>query len=445
MKILLIGSRDRCEDIKNTLIRNPISFEYAHTLDSLRKKIRRWDFACAVFDDDSVSACGKDARLDFLRMLKSSKKDFIFVTSASGFSVVHEAKAMGATGFIIRPYNEREFNLHFNACCYNRTKISCIGGGTGLFNILTGVKQIQNAFITSIVGMSDDGGSTGRLRVSFGVLPPGDVRRSLVALSNAPALMNQVLQYRFEAGGKSFRGHNFGNIFLTALSQIKGSMKEATKSLSDILNIQGIVVPVTTTNIRLNAMFEDNTVIKGESKIDLAEGRSPDLHVKKLWHEPEADCNIDAYASIIYSDAVIIGPGDLFTSVVTNLIIPGIRDAIAKTEAKRIYICNLMTKPGETAHYGAFRHIKDIIKYLKGDYLDCVIISNTKLSRKVLDRYAKKGQFRVSFGGLKKIRKITKAKIVLADAGHETDLVRHDSQKIKGAIEAVLSDKRKRR
>ncbi|MDD5679878.1 MAG: uridine diphosphate-N-acetylglucosamine-binding protein YvcK [Candidatus Omnitrophica bacterium] len=440
MRALLIGTKDRCEEMKNTLIRNPVSFEYAHTLDHLRKKIRQGRFTCAVFDDDSVSSYGKNARLNFLRALKSSKKDFIFVTSSSSFSTVHEAKAMGATDFIIKPYNEREFGLHFNACCYKKIKVSCIGGGTGLFNILSAVKQIPNTFITSIVGMSDDGGSTGRLRVSFGILPPGDVRKSLVGLSNAPALMNQVLQYRFKAGGAGFRGHNFGNIFLAALSEIKGSMKEAIKSLSNILNIQGIVIPVTTTSIKLNAMLEDNTVVRGESKIDIAEGRSPDLRIKKLWHEPKAECNMDAYASVIYADAVIIGPGDLFTSVITNLIVPGIRQAIAKTGAKRIYICNLMTEPGETPNYGAFEHIKDVVKYLKGDHIDYAVISNTKLSGKVLEHYARKGQFQVSSGGVKKIHKITKAKILLADVGHETDLVRHDSNKIKNAIEVILGE-----
>jgi uncharacterized cofD-like protein len=265
------------------------------------------------------------------------------------------------------------------------------------------------------------------------------VRKSLVALSNAPALMNQVLQYRFKAGGKSFIGHNFGNIFLVALSEIKGSMKEGIKSLSDILNIQGIVVPVTTADISLNARFEDNTVIRGESRIDLGKGRSPRLRIKDIWHEPKAKCNIDAYASIIYSDVVIIGPGDLFTSVITNLIVEDMREAIAKTDAKKIYICNLMTKPGETPGYDAFEHIKDIIKYLKGDYLDYVVMSNTKLSRNVLDLYARKGQSKVSVGTLKRMHGITRAKIVLADVGHGTDLVRHDNQKIKGVIEKILS------
>lgn len=445
MKALLIGSPDRCEEIKSALSRTPVSFGSVHDLGNLRKKAAQKEFGCAVFDYDSVSPYGPDARPDFLRALKGSKIDFIFMTSGHGLSVVREAKAMGAKDFILRPYNDRELNLHFGACFCKKIKIACIGGGTGLFNILSGVKKIPNTLVTSIVGMSDDGGSTGRLRVSFGVLPPGDVRKSLVALSNAPKLMNQVLQYRFKSGGKGFRGHNFGNIFLVALSEIKGSMKEGIKSLSDILNIQGIVVPVTTSDIRLNARFENNTVIAGESRIDLGAGRSPDLHIKDIWHEPKAECNIDAYASVMFSDAVIIGPGDLFTSVITNLIVEDMRKAIAETNAKRIYVCNLMTKPGETADYDAFHHIKDIVRHLKGDHLDYVIISNTRLSSGVLRRYAKKRQFPVNAGSLKRIRKITGAKIILADVGHETDLVRHDSQKIKYAIEKILGrDIRKR-
>jgi len=285
--------------------------------------------------------------------------------------------------------------------------------------------------------MADDGGSTGKLRESFGILPTGDVRRNLVALSNAPLLMNEVLQHRFKSGGENFKGHSFGNLFLTALTEIKGSMKESVKCLGDILNIQGIVIPVTDTRVKLNALFEDGTIISGESKIDIAEGRQPDLRVKDLWHEPQAECNIDAYASILNSDEVIMGPGDLFTSIITNLIVEHMPEAIAKTEAKKIYVCNLMTKPGETAHYGVLEHVRDVVTYLGGDYLDYVIISNTKLSDRALRRYKAKGQFPVKAGNLKKMKEVTKARIILADVGHETELVRHDSDKLKDLIQKI--------
>jgi uncharacterized cofD-like protein len=195
---------------------------------------------------------------------------------------------------------------------------------------------------------------------------------------------------------------------------------------------------VTTTVATLNAQFEDGTTVAGETAIDLGEGRSPDLHVTRLWHEPATECNEDAYASIMFSDAVIIGPGDLYTSVITNLVVCNMAEAIAKTSAKKVYVCNLMTKPGETANFDAYEHIKEMIKYLKGDHLDYIIISNTILSQEALNRYAEKGQFQVKVDDVEEIRKITKAKIILADVGHETELIRHDSDKIKDVLAQIL-------
>jgi uncharacterized cofD-like protein len=438
-KILVISKGSDCEEIKGILAQISIPSESACSVSSVKKRLRQGDIACAIFDDDAFSNHKDRGRIEILELLKGLKKEFIFVTSSPSFEIIHEAKISGAKEFIVRPYNCREFILRVNACYYNKTKIACIGGGTGLFNLLLGLKQLPHILINSIVAMTDDGGSTGKLRESFGILPPGDVRRNLVALSNAPVLMNEVLQHRFKTGGNVFEGHSFGNLFLTVLAEIKGSMKEGIKSLGDILNIQGIVIPVTDNLVRLGAMFEDGNIVIGESKIDTAEGRHPEASIKKLWHVPKAETSIDAYASILNSDAVIIGPGDLFTSVITNLIVGHVAEAIVRTSAKKIYVCNLMTKLGETAHYGAFEHIKEIIDYLGGDYLDYVIISNTRFSAEALKRYKAKGQFPVEVGDLRKIKGITKARIVLADVAHETELVRHNNEKLKNVIGKVLN------
>jgi len=288
------------------------------------------------------------------------------------------------------------------------------------------------------VSTTDDGGSSGRLRDSFGVLPPGDIRRSLVALSNAPDIMNKFIQYRFKKGG-SFKGHSFGNLFLTVLNEIEGTMSDAVKGAGDILNINGIVYPVSSTDSTLCALFEGGKTIKGESKIDLCLGRSPGLRLKKCWHEPEPKCDVNAYASIINSDIVTIGPGDLYTSVITNLLISDIRKAIVQTSAKKVYICNLMTKPGETSGYDAFDHIKEIIRYLKTDCLDyCLLADTTRFSRTALHTYAKKGQYPVEAGSLQRLKKITKAKIVIADLAHEKELIRHDSDKLKYQIGKII-------
>lgn len=437
-KIILICNRKCCSEIKSTLTQIRIPSAIIINPGKIREALDGDDVACAMFDNDSFSAEVAANRLEILNILRNSKKDFIFSSSAPSLALIDEAKRMGAADFIAKPFNIREFILRINACYYQKRRIVCIGGGTGLFGTLMGLKKLPNVLLSSIVAMTDDGGSTGKLRESFGILPAGDVRQNLVALANVPALMSEVLQHRFKAGGEAFKGHNLGNLFLTALYEIKGSMKEGVKCFGDILNIQGIVVPVTDTYVKLNARFENGVTISGESRIDRAEGRHPDLKIEDLWHEPKAECNVDAYANVLNTDLVVIGPGDLFTSVITNLIVEHMPEAIAKTKAKKVYICNLMTKPGETAHYGVYEHVREIVKYLGGDHLDYVIVSKTKLSARAKKIYGDMGQHPVTLDEIKKIEGITRAKIIIADVGHETELVRHDSEKIKEVVRKIL-------
>jgi uncharacterized cofD-like protein len=210
------------------------------------------------------------------------------------------------------------------------------------------------------------------------------------------------------------------------------------KELADILYIQGIVLPIAKSQTTLCAEFENGEIVKGESKIDLCEDRNPELAITKLWHEPPQECDIDAYSCIINSDIVTIGPGDLFTSVITNLVIKNVSDALKRTKAKKIYICNLMTKPGETTGFDACRHVKEVVDYLGGDYLDYVIISNTRLSESAIAEYAKKNQSPVQLGGMENMKAITKAKIIVADVSHETELVRHDEAKIRNEMMKIM-------
>jgi uncharacterized cofD-like protein len=379
-----------------------------------------------------------DAICPRLRSLASkTKMPMMVVAEKRDTALALQAKRLGVSRTIFEPYNVREWIVSVNALLFKKKHFACLGGGTGLYHLLFGLKTVPNLLLTSIVSMSDDGGSSGRIRISHGILPPGDIRRSLVALSSAPKLMNQVIQHRFQKGD-GFRGHSFGNLFLTALAEIKGSMPEAIRALGDILNIEGIVLPVTSTLTDLEATFEDGTVICGESKIDLASGRDPNLRIVDLRHRPKAVHNPDAYAALLDADFVTIGPGDLFTSVIANLNIKGIREALSKTRAKKIYFCNLMTKPGETARYTAFDHVREIIKYLGGDYLDYVFLSNTRLSPKAVSAYARKKQDPVLAEGLSQIRKITKAQLLVADLGYREELVRHDSEKIRFEIERLL-------
>ncbi len=435
--ILIIGGDKFVTDLEPLFSQQSVEIMTASDESGIAERLREGALDAVIFDDDEFRARDAGAYRAIIDALQRSKKRFIIVSSRKMSHAVIEARDSGAADFIVRPYNYREFIARVNAVRFNKARISCIGGGTGLFNLLLGLKTLPRALLTSIVSTTDDGGSSGRLRASFGVLPPGDIRRCLVALSNAPELMNALMKFRFDKG-EPFDGHNFGNLMLTVLAQIKGSMSEAVRALGDILNIQGIVLPVTSEQTTLCALFEDDTLVKGESKIDLGQGRDPCLHVKELWHEPMALCDINAYSAIINSDIVTMGPGDLFTSVITNLVVRDIREGISRTHAKKVYICNLMTKPGETAHYDALDHVREVVKYMGGDHLDYAIISNTKVSDKAVLEYSKKDQRPVEAKNVDKIRDFTKAEVILADVGHETELVRHDSIKIRDEILRII-------
>ena len=385
----------------------------------------------------------RDGKIDLSalsELIQNRGMKCLLVSSPNDFVDLDRAWQSGAYDCVLKPLNTREFIIHLNTALYGKRRITCLGGGTGLFTILLGLKKLPNVLLSSVVSMSDSGGSSGRLRSSFGILPPGDVRRSLVALSDAPELMNRVIQYRFDRG-TDFENHSFGNLFLTVLAQISGSMSEAVRALGDILNIQGIVLPATTTPSDLVARFENGTIVHGESKIDLCEGRDPYLRIVDLWHDPKPEVNPEAYISIMFSDLVILGPGDLYTSVASNLCLPGIREAIQKTHAKKIYICNVMTKPGETTAYTAADHVREIVKYLGGDYLDYVFLSTTQFSDAAVSEYAKLGQVLVLAQDAQEIQKITKAKVILGDLASEQELVRHDSNKVKNEIEKLLTQK----
>lgn len=432
-KFLLVGSGNFINEIRPVLSGLALEIEIANTPQEIPLKLKKRGIDIIVADDDSVK--------NYLPAIRRSKIDFVILSSKRNIRSILYAKENGAADYIIKPYSIRELNLKLVSILNGKRRVSCIGGGTGLFNLLMGLKNLPNILLTSIVSMTDDGGSSGRLRESFGVLPPGDVRRSLVALSNAPQVMNDLIAYRFDAGG-CLTGHSLGNLLLTALSKIKRSMPEAVSSLGDVLNMRGIVYPISTTEATLCAMFENGKIVRGESNIDLGRGRPSHLAIKKCWHEPESKADINAYSAIMNSDVVTIGPGDLYTSVITNLLIKDIRNALVMTRAKKVYICNLMTKPGETSGYNAQDHISEILKYLKGDYLDYIVISDNKnLSMDAILRYSKKKQFPVEAGRLAGIKKITKAKIVFADVSHERELIRHDSDKIALQIGRILNER----
>ncbi len=343
----------------------------------------------------------------------------------------------GVAVCLIKPLHGRELVLWLHAILKRRTRVVCLGGGTGLYTLLLGLKALPNIYISSVVNMSDDGGSSGRIRESFGILPPGDVRRCLVALSTAPTLMNELLQYRF-AAGEGLRDHNLGNLLLTAMTALTGSMAGAVRAMSDILHTQGLVLPSTGTLCTLTASLQSGAIIRGEHAIDVPESRDPNDRITRLWHEPQAQANPEAVAAILAADVVTIGPGDLFTSILATLAVSGIAEALRASRARKIYICNLMTKPGETSGFSVADHVREIIRYIGQDVLDTVVLSDTPVSEDAHRLYAKKGQELVRLEDPSALKPITRASVISRDIGMDQELVRHHSLKLANEIALLL-------
>lgn len=264
-------------------------------------------------------------------------------------------------------------------------KIVAIGGGTGLSTMLKGIKKITNN-ITAIVTVGDDGGSSGKLREELGVLPPGDIRSCIAALADDEDLVAKLFQYRFkDCAGLS--GHSFGNLFLTAMCSITGNMVNAVQESSKVLSIRGRVLPSTLDDMRLVAEMEDGSIIKGESNIPES-GKK----IKRLFTEP-IKCKplADAIMAIQDADIIILGPGSLYTSVIPNLLISDISKAVSEAKAKKIYVCNIMTQPGETDGFSVSDHIKTLIKHAKYEKIIDAVLVNTELPEDLIAPYRDAG------------------------------------------------------
>jgi uncharacterized cofD-like protein len=271
-------------------------------------------------------------------------------------------------------------------------KVVIIGGGTGTFTVLSSLKHYVGD-ITAVVNMVDDGGSTGVLRDELGALPAGDVRQSLVALSSVSDELRDLFNYRFPKG--AFGGHSFGNLFISALEQSTGSMSAAVRVASEVLAIRGKVVPATTDNVRLMLETADGRIIRGEDKI--GEGPAGDrLFVKgephRLWLEPAAALNPDAKQAIAEADLIVIAPGKLYSSILPSLLIDGMSQALRSAKGRKIYICNLMTRPNQTAGFRVSDFADEVERYAGAPILDYVIYNTERPSKSLLDRYALEGE-----------------------------------------------------
>ena len=333
-------------------------------------------------------------------------------------------------------------------------RVVAIGGGTGLSTLLRGLKQYVARpsdmdvepgpdaaclirELTAIVTVTDDGGSSGRLREDFKMLPPGDVRNCMVALSEDEHLLSKLFQFRFPNG--QLEGHSFGNLFVAALSHITGDFAQAVQMSSQILNTRGRIYPATNTNVTLSARMDDGTLVRGETNITASQHRIRELMLEPATAEPLPE-TLEAIAS---ADLITIGPGSLYTSLITNLLVRGIPEALAASKGTRVYICNLMTQANESLGLTASQHIEQITRHSRGRAFDYALINTAPISAERLEQYAKEGQQPIE-ADLDRVRALG-VEPITGNFVHEGDVLRHDYDRVTEALLAIGFRERRKR
>lgn len=388
-------------------------------------KIKRWGFTTLL----GIVIVGVGAVFTTQPFALVSTFGIIIIVCGIVLIVLGIGKLIVSLITLFLPEGERELvNILYQRRYLERgPKIVAIGGGHGLSNLLLGLKEYSSN-ITAIVTVADSGGSSGRLREEFNIVAPGDIRNCLVALADAPALMGELFQFRFSESSQ-LKGHNFGNLFLTAMFQLTGGdFEKAVKESSKVLAIRGKVVPATVSNVHLVAEYMDGSKTAGEAKI-------PQLHsrIKRLSITPEnSKPTNEALEAIASAEVIILGPGSLYTSVIPNLVIKGMAEAITKSSAFKIYVCNVMTQPGETEEYTASDHVKAIIEHAGKGVLNACIINNASAPQDMLGRYEQEHSYPVR-PDAEKIEALG-YHVNEADLLGIQDYVRHDSHKLTTAL-----------
>ncbi|MDD7339528.1 MAG: uridine diphosphate-N-acetylglucosamine-binding protein YvcK [Eubacteriales bacterium] len=310
-------------------------------------------------------------------------------------------------------------------------KILAIGGGTGLSTLLKGIKNYSSD-ITAIVTMADDGGGSGVLRRSFGMLPPGDVRNCLLALSDIEPEMNTLLSHRFEKG--ELKGQSFGNLFLLAMNEIYGSFEEAVKMASSILRVKGTVMPITVNDVNIEATYDDKSKAFGESILP-AEAIKDNKKIKRVELCPKDVEPLDGVITAINkADIILIGPGSLYTSIIPNLLVKGVTEAIISSPAKKIYVQNVMTQHGETDDMSVKDHVEAIFEH-SDKIFDSIIINNKVLSEDLKKKYQEEYQEQIFLtDGDKKYLEEEAIDYIEGDCLDGGDYARHDSEKLSNMI-----------
>lgn len=310
-------------------------------------------------------------------------------------------------------------------------RIAAIGGGTGMPAVLRGLKHFTSN-ITAIVTVTDDGGSSGRLVKEMDMPPPGDIRNCILAMSNTEPLMEKLFQYRFAVNG-DITGHAFGNLFLAAMTDITGDFQEAIRECSTVLSVRGEVVPATMSMCRLRAEMQDGSEVYGETEINRY-----GVGIRRLNMEPEGIRALPtAIDAILDADLVVIGPGSLYTSIITNLLIPGIADALRSTRARKVYVCNTMTEAGETNQYTACDHLKAMFDHAGQGICDTIIVNSSLMPDILLDAYRKEGAAQVSYDSA--ALRAMGMHVIEADVASAGEHYKHDSGKLAKAIISLIA------
>ena len=312
-------------------------------------------------------------------------------------------------------------------------RIVAIGGGTGLPVLLRGLKQYTEN-LTAIVTVADDGGSSGRLRGEFGILPPGDIRNCMVALAETETLMDQLFNYRFDQG-EGLTGHNLGNLLLTALTDIAGDFQTAIQEASKVLKVRGLVLPSTLKQVVLHAELQGGTVVSGESRI--SKTQEP---IRRVFLTPEGCAPVpEALEAIAAADLILLGPGSLYTSVLPILLVGEIVAAVKRSPALKCYLCNIMTQPGETTGFKASDHLQAIYEHAGWGWIDYVLVNTRRITPEKQEKYARQGSSQVLVDDQALLRMAIR--LIRADVLEDGELVRHDPQKLSLAI-MNISEKR---
>jgi uncharacterized cofD-like protein len=320
--------------------------------------------------------------------------------------------------------------------------IVTIGGGTGSYTVLSGLKKLNNVSLKALVSMADNGGSTGDLRDELGVLPPGDVRQCLVALSEHSDIVRKLMNYRFSEG--KLAGHSFGNILLAALEKVTGDFSKGVEGASEILKVQGNVIPITNNKAELLASFSSGKIIKGQ--VNIGEANFQKFGLKRIFYKSNVKLNKNAKKAILEADYIVVGPGNYYCSIIPNLIVSGFKEALKKSKAKIILPINLTNKHGQTLNWKAFDYLKVIESYLDKK-VDFILVNNKLPSKQQIKRYKlEEGSGVLVKNDLKDSRVIEDALIshhlATFDKNdkrqHVRAFIRHDSDKLAKCIEKII-------